>query len=59
MCEPRIENGMIGNGDGPPDETCELCGAQVDDCECNPDTDWDESYQQYREELADDGQRGY
>lgn len=49
MHESRIGNGMIGDGDGPPDALCEMCGAQADDCECDPDDQHNKDYLEWLE----------
>jgi len=54
MREPRIENGMIGDGDGSPEALCLMCGAQVDDCECDPDDQYNQDYEEWLED-EDDG----
>ncbi len=49
MHESRIENGMLGDGDGLPEAICKVCGVDADYCEC----DYDEDYQRWREEEED------
>lgn len=49
MHESRLENGMIGDGDGLPEAICHRCGVNVDDCECAENAD----YRLAREEEED------
>lgn len=51
MCGPRIENGMIGDGDGLPEAICLMCGANADDCECDPEDEWD--YENYLRRMEE------
>ncbi len=54
MHESRIENGMIGDGDGLPPPICHRCAVVLDDCECDDDAD----YRNWREEEEEYGGEG-